>query len=277
LNVAALNADKPLPSSAVMLNVYRAGDAQQQLLDEGQAGVPLGLALGHYDVKATFTASHDKATRWLRGVEIKDSQTVQPSVEFSSGSVTVSAELKNGQALGDFQVYIYYYPAGEHEQPITYLPAGETAVLSAGRYDVRANFFRSHDQPDIWLRNLLVQPGEGVNRTIVFPSGKLLVRAFEVLNSQRKELIGDNVVLHIHAVGERIRPIFSARSGEVLVLTAGEYDIRVEDTRRESASNWLENIAVHEGLLVEKDVVFNDEGQMRKARVSGNVPDHVTD
>ena len=253
LLVKARNAGEQLPSSAVELTVYRAGDVQQEVVDSGLAGAPLGLPIGRYDIRATFTASNEKPFRWLRGLEIRDNETCEKTVEFSSGTVVLGAEIKGGGPLGDFQAYVYYYRAGDHQQPVTYTTAGQPAVLANGRYDVRVSFFRSHDRPDIWMRDLVVHPGQVVKRTVAFPSGKLLVRAYDAGGS---ELIGDNVFVYVYSAGERSRPIASARSGELLILTEGAYDIRVQDTRRKDREVWLKDIHLQAATLTEESARF---------------------
>ena len=253
LAVLADNAGKPLSPGSVTLTVYRAGDLQREVLDSGLAGVPLGLASGLYDVKATYTSSSDKPSRWLHAVEIRDGESAEQSIAFSSGSVVVDAQVKGGGALDAFDAYIYYYRAGDHQQPVAYTPAGDTAILEGGRYDVRALFFRSHDQPDIWIRDLEIETGETSSRTVAFPSGKLLVRAYDETGV---ELIGDNVFIYVYATGERSKPVAVARSGELLTLTEGDYDIRAEDTRRENEVRWLERIHLRSGLISEQSVTF---------------------
>ena len=257
LLITAQNAAEPLPPTAVSLTLYRAGDPQEQVIHTGRAGEPMGLPTGSYDVKATLTVANNKPTRWLRDVPIKDNETLERSVAFTAGTVVAKARLSEGDELGPFDVYIYYYRAGDHEQPITYTPLGEPARLSAGRYDVRAHFFRSNDQPDVWIRDQDVPAGQVVRISIAFLSGKLLVRAFD---ADGAELVGDNIFLHVYPAGQRIRPITTVRSGVLLVLAEGAYDIRAEDTRGISREFWLENVEVRSGALSETSVTFEMAG-----------------
>ena len=191
LLVHARNAGAELAPGSVRLAVYNTGDLQEQLIDSGFADAPLGLATGVYDIKATFAGSHDKPSRWLRGVKISDGEIAEQMIEFSSGTVAVDGQIEAGRTLGRFEVYVYFYHAGDHQQPVTYVPAGEAVMLESGRYDLRAVFYRSNDQPNRWLRDFLVKPGETVEYTVSFPSGTLLVRAYDGGGS---ELIGDNVL-----------------------------------------------------------------------------------
>jgi hypothetical protein len=253
LRLRARNAGEELPPGAVTVNIHRAGDSHEELLDAALTGMPLGLAAGRYDVKATLRGSHDRPSRWLRDLNIADGQTREETVDFSSGTVFVGAALKNGSALGKYNVYVYYYRAGDHQEAIAYTPAGEKVVLEGGRYDIRASFFRSHDRPDIWMRDVVVKHGQVATRTATFASGKLLVRAHD---SSGAELVGDNVFLYLYPAGHRTRPIAVARSGEMLVVSEGVYDVRAEDTRRPETSAWLADVRLVAGAVSELSVTF---------------------
>ncbi len=244
LLVAAHNAGEEIPHGAVALTVYAAGDEQEEVVDSGLAGVPMSLERGRYDVKATFTDSNDRPSRWLRSLEIVEDETLEETIVFSSGTFLVDAEMVGGTQLLGFQVYVYYYAAGNHQQPVAYEPAGAPAVLESGRYDLRVHFFRSHDRPDIWVRGIDLEAGQIVRQSVVFPSGRLLVRAYDAAGA---ELIGDDVFLYVYAARQRSRPIVVARSGEELILTEGAYDLRLLDTRRPASEEWLDDVVVSAG------------------------------
>jgi hypothetical protein len=192
LLVIARNAGDVLASEAVSVRVFAAGDVQEEIIDHGKGGVTMSLAHGRYDAELTFALSNDKPSRWLRGLEIVENETNRQSVDFSSGSIVVAAEMPGGEQLRNFDAYVYYYRTGDHREPVAYTPAGETAVLESRSYDVRVHFFRSHDRPDEWIREVRVEAGQRVRHSVTFPSGRLLVRAFA---ADRNELIGDDVFL----------------------------------------------------------------------------------
>jgi hypothetical protein len=244
LLVEAHNAGEKIPRGAANLTVYAAGDEQEEVVDSGLAGVPLSLQRGRYDVKVTFTDSNDRPSRWLRSLEIVEDETLKESIVFSSGTLIVDAAMAGVTQPVDFQIYVYYYAAGDHQQPVAYAPAGEPVVLEAGRYDLRAHFFRSHDQPDIWVRGIDLHAGQIAQQSVVFASGRLLVRAYD---AGGRELMGDDVFLHVFAARQRSRAIVVARSGEELILAEGAYDLRLEDTRHPASEQWLENVVVSAG------------------------------
>jgi hypothetical protein len=265
LLVTARNAGEILPNEAVTMTVFAAGDSQEEVIDWGRAGTPMSLEQGRYDVELTFALSNDRASRWLRGLEIVQGETLEQTVEFASGSVLVDAVLTGGEALREFEVYVYYYKAGDHREPVSYTPAGEAAVLESALYDVRIHFFRSHDQPDAWLRDVAVEAGKRVSYTAAFPSGRLLVRAYD---ADRRELIGDDVFLYVHGVrapGTRSHPIALARSGEELILTAGKYDVRLVDTRAPDRARWLRGVAVEAGERSEHSVSLDTAPRDQRA------------
>ena len=256
LLVKAENAAKELPLGAVTFNVHRADDEQREVLDAGTADVPLSLPVGRYDVHVTFSASHDRPSRWLYGIEIEDDDTCEQTVKFSSGAATVAVELQDGGSVDDFSAYVYYYLPGDHQTPVAYTRPGGHAVLEAGSYDVRVSYLRSDDQPDLWLRSVEVEPGGVATRTASFASGRLLVRAYA---GDGSELVGDNVFVYVYGAGERARPIAKARSGEILILTTGEYDVRAADTRVPGREVWLSSVRVSSATLTEKRVDFGSD------------------
>ncbi len=255
LLVSAANAGKSLPVGAVALSVYRAGDAQEELVERGSSGLPIALAAGRYDVKATLSESSDAATRWVRDVEVAEGRTIDRTIDFSAGTARVKASLAGGHELDAFRVYIYFYKAGDHQQPVAYVPAGEPVVLSAARYDVRAHFFRSHDQPDIWKRGIEIRAGATLEDNVLFPSGMLLIRAF---TQDSAELIGDNVFLFVYRASETRTPIARARTGEELTLTEGTYDVRAVDSRLPAEERWLKSLTVESGKTRRAAVTFSD-------------------
>lgn len=262
LLVTARNAGQPLESEAVTMTVFAAGDAQEEVLDWGRSGARSSLERGRYDVEVTFALSNDKPSRWLRGLEIVEGETLERSVEFASGNVLVDAEVAGGEPMGEFDVYVYYYRAGDHREPVAYTPAGEAAVLESGLYDARVHFFRSHDRPDAWIRGIAVEAGKQVSYTAAFQSGKLLVRAYD---ASRQEFFGDDVFLYVHDVHApniRSRPILVARSGQELILTAGKYDLHLVDTRSPGRGQWLRGVAVEPGKRNELSVTLEMPGEV---------------
>lgn len=251
LVVEARNGGTTLPAGAVELSVFAAGDRDERLVERGVAGRPVELPAGRYDVEVVYSAASDRPARWLRDLEIPDGGHLERSAEFASGSAIVDAEIGTDEPLPSYDVYVYFYRAGDHEQAVAYVPAGEPVVLERGSYDVRAHFFRSTDQPSAWLRGLRLGAGETVRETIRFDSGRLLVRA---LDERGEEIVGDNGFVHVHAPGERDRAIAVARTGHVLTLRAGRYDLRVEDTRRVDGGRWINDVEVSSGELVERTV-----------------------
>ena len=254
LKVDARNGESPLPPGAVSLTLYRAGDPQLEVVDNGLNGVPLGLKVGVYDIRATLSSSNDRPERWLRTIQVLEDETVEASLEFASGTVAVRAFTPDGTELGDYQVYVYFYNPDDHQEAVTYAAAGQTVTLSSGTYDVRANFFRSHDQPDIWIPRLKLETGQTVSRRVTFESGRLLVRAYD---QHGNELIGDNVFLYVYSAGTTAAPLVTARSGEEITLTAGRYDIRAIDSRTPAAAIWIRGFELRSGERMEQSVKFS--------------------
>ncbi len=254
LLIEAYNGELALPDGAVELAVYRAGDDARERVLDGLAGTPLNLAAGRYDIAATFVGSHDRPVKWLRDLAIETGTDHRQRIAFESGTVEITARLAGGEALERFQSYAYFYPAGEHREAIAYVTPPDPAVLASGRYDVRVNFHRSQDRPDVWIRGLQLPAGARIARSVEFPSGRLLLRAFD---AEGNELYGDSVFVYVHAHGARERPVTVARSGQILTLLAGDYDLRVEASARPGEPRWLEKVSILPGRLIEPAIEFD--------------------
>jgi hypothetical protein len=86
-------------------------------------------------------------------------------------------------------------------------------------------------------------------------------------------LIGDDVFLYVYAAddavqearagGVKSRPSVVARSGTELVLSAGQYDLRLEDTRIPGSDQWLRGVEVIPGKRIELEATFGADGASR--------------
>lgn len=83
---------------------------QEQVIAEGIAGEALDLAVGRYDIAASFAQSSDKPTRWLRGLDPGVGAMPRHAVDFDSGNLTVGAALRDETIAGPHDV-----PAEGHE------------------------------------------------------------------------------------------------------------------------------------------------------------------
>jgi len=254
LLVSAFNANRPLGGDAVALHVYRHGDAQQEVVDTGAAGVALGLPVGVYDVCAAFLESHDRPKRWIRGLEIRDDEIAKARVDFTSGHVRVDARLDGDLPLEPYQAYVYFYRTEDHAEPLAYVPAGEAALLQAGRYDVRTELFRSVDRPERWLRDLAVEAGKERHETAAFASGYLLVRVFE---ADGTELVGHNATVGIYPHNHREHALSVARPAERMLMSSGLYDLCVTDTRTAGREVWVSRVAILPGESTTRSVALD--------------------
>jgi hypothetical protein len=158
------------------------------------------------------------------------------SVEFNSGDVVVHVSTATGQPLTGYEAYIYLYRRDDHRSAIAYVPAGQLLRVSAGRYDIRANLFRSADQPDEWLRDVAVTANQSVELEAIFQVGDVIVRVFD---QQGREQTGDEYTVIIHPPGNRSRPVHRMQVGTRARLAAGPVELQVVNTYS-GASQWLE-------------------------------------
>lgn len=239
---------RTLESALVEVTVYRAGDDMLQIVESGTAGIPIELNPGVYDVEAQLLSAADRPVRSIDSVVLSEGETTEGRVVFETATVITQANQAAGAGLGDYDAYVYFYDPADHTQAIVYAPAGQPVVLSAGTYDLRANYFRSADQPDVWLRGVDLVAGEQRHVPFSFPSGSLIVRAFDATG---EELLGDSAIIRVYSDESRAVPVAISRGGEIRVLSAGSYDIAVEDTRN-AVVRWLDDTEVVAGELTER-------------------------
>ena len=248
LVISAMANGKILESAVVEVTVYRAGDDMRQIVESGVADVPIELNPGTYDVEARLLAAADNPVRSIESIVLSEGTTTDRRVQFETARVLTEADRAGGGRLGDYDAYVYFYTESDHTQAIFYAPVGQPVVLSAGTYDLRANYFRSADRPDVWRRAVKLTPGEERLVPFSFSSGTLIVRVFDEAG---EELIGDNAIIRVYSDETRATPVATPRGGELQVLSAGVYDVVVEDTRS-AVVRWLDDTEVLAGELTER-------------------------
>jgi len=216
LLVDASNQGQPIPSGQGTVTLFEAGDETEQIVETGSVNVPIYLPTGTYDLRVVYQASNDRPAREAESVTIVDGESQVVSVEFNSGDVVVHASTATGQPLAGYEAYIYLYQRDDlyrrdnHRSAIAYVPAGQLLRVSAGRYDIRANLFRSADQPDQWLRDVAVIANQSVELEAIFQVGDVIVRVFD---QQGREQTGDEYTVNIHPPGNRSRPVHRMQVG----------------------------------------------------------------
>jgi hypothetical protein len=196
-----------------------------------------------------MTTAGDRPEIWLRDVAVDEGRVTERTAAFAAGFLRVGAKLSGGEALERFHAYVYVYSASDHQQAVTYFPAGETVLLSEGKYDLRIQLFRSHDQPEIWKYGVAVRSGGSASHEVAFDSGRLIVRCMR----GGQEQTGDNAFISVYEAGERRTPVAKARAGEKLVLRSGKYDVRVRHTVTQREL-WATGITVRSGSLMDHAV-----------------------
>ena len=236
LRVDATNAGKGIPTVDGTVTVFAAGDDSQRILETGALNVPISLATGTYDLRVTYNASNDRPVREARSIAIVDGEIHSVPIEFNSGQLIVHARTGTGERLAEYEAYTYLYRRADHRSAIAYVRAGRPMRISAGRYDVRVNLFRSADRPDVWLRDIAVVANETVEFETTFEVGDIVVR---VIGKNGREQTGDEYAITIHPLGDRDRAIHRMQIGKRTRLSAGPVELQVENTYT-GTSEWLE-------------------------------------
>ena len=237
LQVDATNAGATILAADGTVSVFAAGDNSQKIIETGPLNVPIVLPTGTYDLRVTYDRSDDRPVRSVRSVVIVDAETQRVHVEFDSGELVVHARTAAGELLPEYHAYIYLYQRSDHRNAIAYVPAGHPLRLSAGRYDIRANLFRSADRPDVWLRDVAIVPNELLELETIFHVGEFIVR---VIDQNGREHSGDEFSVTLHPSENGDRAIYRTQVGKRIRISLGPVGVQVENTYTGN-SEWLES------------------------------------
>lgn len=227
VRVDASNGTEPITSSGATVTLFEAGDDSRKIVESGPVATPISMATGTWDLRVVYDGSSDTPTREVTAIEVVEGEVVRIPVAFSSGDIAVHASDANGKPFAKYDVYTYLYKRDDHRSPVAYGPAGGMLRASEGRYDVRANLFRSADQPDVWLRDVEITANTLSEYEVVFQSGDIIVR---VLDQNGREQIGDEYLVTLYAPTDHNRALYRVQSGSPVRLAAGPVDLHIENT-----------------------------------------------
>ena len=215
------------------------------------------LAEGTYNVKVTAVGLRGDHKRQLEGLEVKDGETVEKVVDFSSGTLSVQAT-RNGE-LSDVTVRVYR-PGTKKE-----VAAGRTYVseetnpktfeLTAGTYDVTLSAVEMTDRPKVGFEGVVVEGQEQTDLSHDFTSGELRIGAREgadlldVVVSVRNAEAGKEVA--------RGRTYTKAKSNPASwILQPGTYRVSIKPVKREDLAKTEIEVTVVAEDTVEEMVDF---------------------
>jgi hypothetical protein len=187
------------------------------------------LSPGVYDVKVSAVKITNKPSQEFNGIEIKASEAVEKTAQFSSGVLKAGA--LEGEKFIDAVVYITDSKTGERiAQGRTYTnsKSNPTAFeLLPGTYDIKITAVKIVGKPSQEFKGIELTGEETIEKTAQFTSGVLKVGA-----TQGETLIDSIVMIHDSRTGEKVvqgRTYTNSRSNpEEFILLPGSYSVTIK-------------------------------------------------
>jgi len=187
------------------------------------------LSPGVYDVKVSAVKITNKPSQEFNGIEIKASEVVERTAQFSSGLLKIGA--LEGEKFVDALVYIMDSKTGERiAQGRTYTSSKsnpDTFELVPGLYDIKVTAAKIEGKQSKEFEGVELKGGETVERTAQFSSGVLKVGA-----TQGEILIDSLVTIKDSRTGEQIaqgRTYTGSKSNpKEFILIPGSYSVTLK-------------------------------------------------
>lgn len=214
---------------------------------------------GVYDVEVIPLGIKGADKQVLKGVEIKQGETVEKTVDFGFGELTVGVT-RNG-SLSDATVTVY--------EPGTknYVAGGRTyrspdsnpkrIKLSPGVYDLSVGSVEIADKPLETIPDVEIKSGAATEKSVEFKSGILMVGA-----SSGSGLVDATIYITDSITGE---PVAGGRTytdpnnnPKEYVLSPGTYKVIVKAVKLKDTSPEEFELKVSEGETVEQNAQFSE-------------------
>jgi hypothetical protein len=214
---------------------------------------------GVYDVEVIPLGIKGADKQIIKGVEIKQGETVEKTVDFGFGELTVGVT-RNG-SLSDATVTVY--------EPGTknYVAGGRTygspdsnpkrIKLSPGVYDISVGSVEIADKPLETIPGVEIKSGATTEKSVEFKSGILMVGA-----SSGGELADATIYITDSKTGE---PVAGGRTytnpknnPKEYVLSPGAYKVVVKAVKLKEALPKEFEVVVKQGETVERNAQFSE-------------------
>ncbi len=255
-----VTAEGGLRDSVVKVTDTRTGEEQSARTYEAAETNPRIIPLpdGVYDVVVTPVGTKGGKAQTLTGVVIKEGETVEKTVDFSYGELSV--KVTSGGGLSDATVFVY--DAGTTNNVgggRTYAADKSNPImvnLTPGVYDVKVESVELADKPAKTFTGVEIKSGEKLEETVDFPAGTLSV------GSVSGDVLLDATVSVKKSTGEAVasgrtyeKPATNPRE---YLLSPGEYTVSVKAIKSNSGLAQDFEVEIKEGERAEIKADFSE-------------------
>jgi len=219
-------------------NVYVAGRRDKPLASR-RPGERLTLRSGRYDIEALYRDPRGLQSAWLNDYLVIDEHLETVDIGVASARLRVSLTYRGvpvAPAEGEWELHRLGDP-----QPMTGGQSGQLVELPAGTYDIRVSYSGfGTTLLERWVRDIKVE-GNTLERIEVIEESGSEMR----VNVRRDGKVLREAWCSVYPSGQTETPLTTQRSGNVIDVPAGRYDIhctyRVGSIRTEK---WLRDRVV---------------------------------
>jgi hypothetical protein len=219
-------------------NVHVAGRRDKPLASR-RPGERLTLRTGRYDIEALYRDPRGLQSAWLNDYLIIDDHLETVDIGVASASLLVSLTYRGipiSPVEGEWEVHRSGDP-----QPFAGGQSGQLVELPAGTYDVRVFYSSFGTTPlERWVRDVQVEGSTRENIEVIEEAGSEIR-----VNIRRDGKALREAWFSVYLAGHTETPLTTQRSGSVVDVPAGQYDIqctyRVGSIRTEK---WLRDRTV---------------------------------
>jgi len=169
LKLKAMRDGKPLDA---IFTIFAKGEEKTRVTygRTGQEGSPIKLMPGSYQAEVINDKDAARPMVKIDGIEIKATETVEKTAEFSGGKLTIKA-MRDGKPLD--AVYNLFVKAAEGEKPssVTYGRTGQNGALlelPPGTYEVEVINDKDAARPMVKIENIEIKAAAAVEKTAAF-------------------------------------------------------------------------------------------------------------
>jgi len=249
LKVSVTGADgKPLQASDIC--VYSAGQTENALICTGfyTDSFDFKLKPGTYDLEVKNTGVTPET--WLKGIELKDGETLAKTVSFAQGTLKVSTIGADGQPLqaGDMCLY----PQGVTDNSLQcagFYTADFEFTVAPGTYDLKVK--NGETSEETWVKGITVEASKTVSKTVTLLEGVLSVK---VTGSDGQDKQASDIC--VYAPGTTDNSLQCAgyyTSNFDFKLKPGTYDLKVSNSDT-SAEKWVKGIEIKASGTVTQNI-----------------------
>jgi outer membrane protein OmpA-like peptidoglycan-associated protein len=199
------------------VHLYPAGHRDDNIT-WGGSGDEMRIPAGAYDVHATYEDGAAHQDMWLENQQFAAGK-IEKTVDFAEFVARVTYHITNDGEDAKGRALVHIFPAGKHDDNITWAGSGEEMRLQAGTYDLAFSYNEGLVNKQIW------QNGEALAGKIDKTVELGIVLAHPTVNATLNGAdVGNKASIHFTPAGTD-NELGQVPAGTATVVEAGRYDL----------------------------------------------------